>query len=1414
MSNNIDERVLQMTFENDQFESGVKDTLGSLKNLKDGLDLKGATKGLERVDASVKGVNFDGISNGIQSLTSRFSAMGIVGITILQNLTTRAMELAGQLVRTLTIQPALSGFQEYETQINAIQTILANTSTKGTTLDNVTDALQELNTYADKTIYNFTQMTRNIGTFTAAGVDLDVSVAAIKGIANLAAVSGSNSQQASTAMYQLSQALSSGTVKLMDWNSVVNAGMGGQVFQDALKETARVHGIAIDDMVEKHGSFRETLQTGWLSKDVLLETLAKFTGDLTEEELKAIGYGEEQIKAIQELGTMANDAATKVKTLTQLRETLMEAAQSGWTVSWELIIGNFDEAKAIYTRISDALGASIGKSAEARNTIIRDWRDLGGRDLIIDTVAEAMQNLLDIAEPVGKAFRDLWPKADGQKWFDWTVTFTEFLKKIKMGEDSLGNLRTIFRGLFSALDIGRLFLKDVVNYLTGFNPPDLTRVIDFLVNAGHYLTNLRLSIIQAGGFSGILSPLIDKLDALKTKIKIGFMWLKVFSEMSGFKLSFNFESIGGFLEALGQKIQPLSLIFTIFQKTLGLILVIAQKVFPFIGRIAEGAGEGLAALLDRMTTAITNFDLSNLLTALNGGLLAALLLAIRKFFSTGGDVFGSLDDVLEGLRDTLETYQNSLKSKILLSIAAAIGILAVSIALIGSVDSNRVAMSLGAITLMMVELMLAMKSLSSVAPGTGVRSSSVLIGTLLGISVALLIISSAVKRLSGIDPDGLIRALFGLGSILFMIKLVLPSLSGTAGMSVRGALALAVVAGAINILSLAIYGLGKLDPNDLMQGLSAVSAILLGLAGFTKIMSGQQGFILAAAGVYILASALLLLTAPIYLLGRMKLETLQQGLLGMALALLIISGAMYAMPKNMPITAGSLLVVSGALVVLANALKIMGSLSWEETVRGLATLAISLGLIAIALYAMSTTIPGSIALLIASGALLVMATALRQLGKMSLKEIGLALLAMAGTFLVLGVAASVLTPLLPSLFALAAALALIGLASALFGAGVLALAVGLTALATGGAAGITALVLALAAIIDLIPFTMIAIGKGLISLVTTLADGAVIIVDGIVKIASALLDGLVTLTPKVVDFVLGLLDTLLSNLAERIPSIVESGYTILLALLQGLSDNIGEVTMLVADIIVNFLDALGLKLPEIIDAGFTFMINFFDGLADAIESNTPTLIQSMAGVGKALVDGILGGFGSSLGDLIAGVQNLGNTIVSTLEGILGINSASSVTWAHAGYLAEGYTNGINHFAKKVYTTVSGFGDGVVDRYDVISDRIATFLTADMDFAPTITPVIDMREVTAGTDAINESIQGTKTDLASVFGQANDISVRMNQNGSTSSETNQDNGGSTDGNINFVQNNYSPKALSHVDLYRQTRNLVLEGKGAI
>ena len=411
MSTTVDERVVEMRFDNKQFENNVQTTMSTLDKLKQRLNLTGATKGLENIGSAAKKVNMTGLTGAIETVHSKFSALEVMGVTTLANFTNSAVNAGKKIVAAFTIDPIKTGFSEYETQINAVQTILANTSSKGTTLEDVNKALDTLNTYADKTIYNFTEMTRNIGTFTAAGVDLDTSVSAIQGIANLAAVSGSTSQQASTAMYQLSQALATGTVKLQDWNSVVNAGMGGEVFQNALKRTATVMGTNVDAMIKKYGSFRDSLTEGeWLTTEVLTETLEQFTMAAEEgsaeweafkKSLKEKGYTEEQANEILKMANTATDAATKVKTFTQLMDTLKEAAQSGWTQSWEIIIGDFEEAKALFTEVSDVFSEMINKSAESRNKLLEGvmsskWEQLEEKINAAGITTEKFQSTLSV----------------------------------------------------------------------------------------------------------------------------------------------------------------------------------------------------------------------------------------------------------------------------------------------------------------------------------------------------------------------------------------------------------------------------------------------------------------------------------------------------------------------------------------------------------------------------------------------------------------------------------------------------------------------------------------------------------------------------------------------------------------------------------------------------------------------------------------------------------------------------------------------------------------------------------------------------------------------------------------------------------------------------------------------------------
>lgn len=371
MSKKVDERVVEMRFDNAQFESGVKTTMSTLDKLKAALKFPSSSKSLDSISNAAKKVDFSGMQKGIETVNARFSAMQVVGMTALSNITSAAMRAGTNLVKSFTIDPIVSGFKEYELQMNSIQTILANTKSKGTTMADVTAALDELNEYADLTIYNFAEMTKNIGTFTAAGVDLDTSVGAIKGIANLGAMSSSTSAQVSTAMYQLSQALATGRVSLMDWNSVVNAGMGGEQFQNALKRTAENFGYDVDGMIKKYGSFRESLtQGGWLTAEVLNETLNQIGGAYDATALKAKGYSDDQIEAILDLADTATKAATEVKTFTQLMDTLKEAAGSGFAKMWQNIFGDFEQAKEFFSGLHEMLEPIVTGPIDAINSVL------------------------------------------------------------------------------------------------------------------------------------------------------------------------------------------------------------------------------------------------------------------------------------------------------------------------------------------------------------------------------------------------------------------------------------------------------------------------------------------------------------------------------------------------------------------------------------------------------------------------------------------------------------------------------------------------------------------------------------------------------------------------------------------------------------------------------------------------------------------------------------------------------------------------------------------------------------------------------------------------------------------------------------------------------------------------------------
>lgn len=456
----IDERVVSLKMNNKQFLSAIKESASSMDKLKESLKMEGAANGLKRMGEIARNTTLGDLARSAVDAASNMSVMQGIGITALGGIGAAAVS-AGKSMLQSFIQPAIDGFKEYETQINAVQTILANTSQNGTTLDQVNAALDELNRYADKTIYNFTEMTNSIGTFTVAGIGLEDATNAVKGFSNMAALSGANATQAAGATYQLAQAMSAGKVQLQDWISIERAGIGGKQFQDALIETARIMNTGVDEAIAKQGSFRLSLQEGWLTSEVMLQTLKVMTNDLSEAQIMEMGYTEEQAARLKDLAQRAGDSATQIRTFTQMIGTWQETMGSGWAETWRILIGDFQQAQTLFTEVGNWVGGVINDMSTARNDFLKGFVALGGREEILRSLLNIFWALVKSLSQVGIAFRRVFLNASPEGLYRIVKAFADFTEKLIITNNFAEKLGWTFTGVFSIFHIFATIIGEV-----------------------------------------------------------------------------------------------------------------------------------------------------------------------------------------------------------------------------------------------------------------------------------------------------------------------------------------------------------------------------------------------------------------------------------------------------------------------------------------------------------------------------------------------------------------------------------------------------------------------------------------------------------------------------------------------------------------------------------------------------------------------------------------------------------------------------------------------------------------------------------------------------------------------------------------------------------------------------------------
>lgn len=994
----IDERVVSMQFDNKHFEQNVQTSISTLDKLKQSLRLEGSAKAARSEFEAYESGAFkfkDAILKSIGSLEHEIGQR-MQGIIKWLNPKTAAFELVD-----MEIQSAKAGFDEYGLKMGSIQTIMAST---GEDLETVNNYLGELNEYSDKTIYSFQDMTSNIGKFTNAGVNLKDSVAAIQGISNVAAISGANANEASRAMYNFSQALSSGYVKLIDWKSIENANMATVEFKNQLLETAAAQGILTKSSdgtyktlkgttISATKNFNDSLQEQWMTSEVLTKTLAKYSDETTE------------------IGKKAFAAATEVKTFSQLMDTLKESAQSGWAQTWEIIVGDFDEAKKLLSEINEIVGGIIGDSANARNELLENWKVLGGRDDLIESFRNAFHGVVNIIKPIKEAFTDIFPPLTAER----LAGFTEGLKNLtnsfkEFGDKHGDNIRRTFKGIFAVLSIGWEVIKAVAGAFG-----DLLSVTDDAAGGIFSITAV------IGDVLVLISDLIKRTGIIKAvfkvigaafKLIVGFL-SEIFKgvgqafELTPLEAFENFvfrisdklnnfaDSMGNVGEGIGNTFKNVLAaiadmpIVKFLGKTLG-------AVFNFIKKIGAAIGSFLNNSVDQL--AESNFgdflDFINSLIAGGVGVgLFKLIDNINNFLSSSKEIKKSLaglvdsfSDMISPLTDCFKALQSQIKANVISTIAKALLTLAIALVVIALIPQDKLYSSLAAIGALFTGLMVSMnsflKGMGKIPLGT--KHIIKMGGVLTKIATSIIILSVALKILSTMSWDEIGRGLSAMGGCMLILigaMAVLGKIPATGTMASEGAKQLIKISLALLLAVIPLKLLGSMEWEEIGRGLAGMAgalAIMVGaMAAMSKIRvtmtkisktgkeSNVSTMVKQSKQLIIMAGALLLVAIPIKMLGSMKWEAWGKGMLGITIALGAMVGAMTLMSKikaegSAVKGATSMVIMASALLIIVQPLMLLSALNWGAMARAGVSMLGILGILTAAQILLSKFGSGSV----------------------------------------------------------------------------------------------------------------------------------------------------------------------------------------------------------------------------------------------------------------------------------------------------------------------------------------------------------------------------------------------------------------------------------------------------------------------
>ena len=1389
MSRSVDERIVEMQFNNKQFEEGIRTSMSTIEKFNKSLNFDGTAKSFSLLERAASNVNLAGLGNAVGTVSERFSALETIAVGALFRIGEKAVDAGERLVKSLSIDQVTAGWSKYADKTQSVQTIMAATrkdfEDTGEQMEYVNEQLDKLNWFTDETSYNFLEMVNNIGKFTNNNIKLDNAVTDMQGISTWAALAGANSNEASRAMYNLSQAVSVGAVKLMDWKSIENANMATAEFKETAMETAKELGILSDEYeilqmtADKYSgdkfvdiaNFSQTLSSGWFTADVLEKTLAKygaFTDKLYEatdafanqydtvsdlmsaldeyeagtldlqEVIQNTGMTAEEVTAIfdeltsseMDLGRRGFKAAQEAKTFQEAIDATKDAVSTGWMTTFELIFGDYEKAKKLWTGLANELYDIFAEPGNKRNDILSNWLDMGtgnlheaagGRKALNEGVLNYYNNLKTVLAEVKEAFHDIFPERSEEQQVQilrkMTRSFYELSERLKPTEETLEKIRSTAKGFFAVVDIGKQAFSALASELLPSSSAISTlagRLLDASASFGDWLVSVDEYIKENNTFVKAIQKVKDVLanfGETLTNVK------NTVSEFLGEHIKLPEKSpLETFAERIEIRFTPLSDLFNVAGKALQVFGKIFGAVSPLIAAGGKLIADGVGKMLDAVSEAMDTGDFSTFFDIINGVIAADMGIGVNKFITAltkkvGGasikdvGILGVFDELKKSVLDTFSAIQNKLKPDLLMSIAKAIGLMTLSFVAISLIDSDKLLASMSVISGMMLELVGAMKILeaSKFTNIKGVETQILLLST------SMLIMALALKSVGSMNSDEIEHAIVALTGALALITGFCKVLKLTdttrakeiAGSMVTLSLAMVVMGAALKIM-------GSMSWEELGKSMIALTGTMILFTGFLAIMNkltdksfvNMKGISNAAKSIVVMSAAMVIMGAALKIMGSMELEEIGKAVTALGSALVIIAGFC----KVLKLTdttrakdiAGSMIALAASMVIMGAALKIMGSMSWGELGKSMlaltGTMVLFTGFLAImnkltdkSYVNMQGISNAAKAILIMSAAMVVMGAALKIMGSMSLPEIGKSLLILASAFVILGGAAFLLNKLglIPVMYQLAGAVALLGVGLAAAGIGVLAFATGLTVLAGAGVAAVTSIVSMLGILI--------------VGVLNVIADSYDAIVGAVKTIVLATIDVFVECVPAFVEGILLLLENTFTALRDHAPQIVTSFMEFLIGVLNAAAD----------------------KTPELIQAGVNLMMKFFGGVIDAMNSvDTDTLVEGIKMVGMI----------SKLIAVLAAVGVLVPAAMISMVGVAGVIAELALVLAAIGELEkipglQTLIDGGGNLLQSIGTAIGkfiggiagGFAEGVTSRFPKIGQDLSDFMTNAQGF---------------------------------------------------------------------------------------------------